>query len=70
MTVEKEETSIFQEADLATTVVDMSVKLYCYNYCFKRFVRTLVSAVLDSYSQNLGPAFLMQLNSDLNFTRP
>ena len=29
LTVEKEEASIFQSADLATTVVDIFVELYC-----------------------------------------
>ena len=29
LTIEKEEASIFQAADLATTVADMFVELYC-----------------------------------------
>ena len=30
VTVEKEKAAIFQAADLATTVADMPVELYCY----------------------------------------
>ena len=31
LTVEREEASIFQAADFATTVADMFVELYCYS---------------------------------------
>ena len=75
MTVEKEEASTFQSADLSITVADMFVELYCQlyktNYCLEVLVKTLVFLLYWIHtSQNVYLSYSMQLNSNLNSTRP